>query len=106
MMRLEEVKKLQKIAGILKENINEAPIMHQVDMDWENGLKTLDLLTQKYGLSYEVLEDEEQTGGVPYVNILGPKEKLIDFLTNEYTHGDAQSQIDRIQPDPFARYKK
>lgn len=87
--QLDEVKRLQKIAGILKENVNEAPetgekMSKLSDLDFRKsagGEIALMQRTMAHNLDYNVDFEDEYQG--LNVTLFGKRDNIIGFLRGE-----------------------
>ena len=59
-----------------------------LELDWAAGIPNLKAVCKKYGLTFKVVEEFGPAGGNPLVKISGTKDKIINFLKDDYVQDE------------------
>jgi hypothetical protein len=64
-----------------------------LELDWASGIPDLKAACKKHGLTFKVVEEFGPAGGNPLVKVSGTKDKIINFLKDDYVQDEEDLEM-------------
>ena len=64
-----------------------------LELDWAAGIPDLKAVCKKHGLTFKVVEEFGPAGGNPLVKVSGTKDKIINFLKDDYVQDEEDLEM-------------